>query len=851
MGERVVPELAGAVLDGAPIDWAGAESRADDASRPVLAELRVLAALADVHRRLPVQDKTAPSILPGDQDGALTHWGHLRALECIGRGAFGDVYRAWDTRLDREVALKLIDAPPTASDDPPSSIIQEGKLLARVRHPNVVTIYGAEQIGTRIGLWMEFVRGRTLKQIVDGGKRFSGPEAVQIGIDLCQAVAAVHGAGVLHRDIKAQNVMLEDEGRAVLMDFGTGREVADNGTDVAGTPLYLAPEVLAGGDATVESDIYSLGVLLYHLVTGSYPVRAESVSDLRQAHERDERIPIRTARGGSDVSPKLGRIIERAIDPRPDGRYASADALAADLAGLQPRPARARLPYAIAVAAVLLLVATLGWEAVSRRMGSSRTPGALLAGVFGPNAGPTGKVIPSQPIVAVLPFRNLSAEPGSDDFVDGLTDEITRNLVLIRGLQVRSRGSSFAFKDKPRDIPDVGRQLGVNLVVDGSVLRLGNKLRVDAQLILVAGNALVWSESFDKEIKDVFAIQDDISQGIARELRLTLGRKQRRSDIDVEAYELYLEGRELVGRRSPGDLEKAAELFEQVLVKDPEYAPAHAQLAIAHALHAVPSGSPIPFAEAQSIIRPAAEKALELDPTLADAHEAMGWVRARERDWSSAEKSFERAIVLNPSLTQTYTSYSLSTLRPLGKRDDALRHLRVALKNDPISLDVQREIAFVQSEAGRYEEAIETFQHVLAVDPGFPGANEFLARALVFAGRPADALPVFERAEPMRPQKAPSRRRGNPRMILAYVALGRRADAEALAAEHVGDASPSMLATIYTALGDKDRAFEALERAAHVEPHRLPFLLAYPEMAPLRGDPRLVALRQRLRLPPQ
>src|SRR5262245_33964904 len=296
MSERLIDDLANAVLRGTPIDWAGAEASADESSRPVLAELRVVAELADVHRRLPLHDPAAASAAPGDRDGAVTHWGHLRALERIGGGAFGDVYRAWDTRLDREVALKLTDAEPAGTNDPPSPIIQEGRLLARVRHPNVVTIYGAEQIGARIGLWMEFVRGRTLKQIVDAGNVFSGPEAAHIGIALCRAVAAVHGAGVLHRDIKAQNVMLEDEGRAVLMDFGTGRELADYGTDVAGTPLYLAPEVLAGGDATAESDVYSLGVLLYYLVTGAYPVRAETVSDLRLAHQRRERVPIRTAR---------------------------------------------------------------------------------------------------------------------------------------------------------------------------------------------------------------------------------------------------------------------------------------------------------------------------------------------------------------------------------------------------------------------------------------------------------------------------------------------------------------------------------------------------------------------------
>ena len=800
---------------------------------------------------MPLYDKAVAPTGTGDEGGTVTHWGHLRALERIGRGAFGEVYRAWDTRLDREVALKLIDADPAISDGSSSSVIHEGRLLARVRHPNVVTIYGAEQIGTRVGLWMEFVRGRTLKQIVDDGNVFSGAEAVQIGVDVAHAVAAVHSAGVFHRDIKAQNVTLADDGRAVLMDFGTGRDLADNSSDVAGTPLYLAPEILAGGDATVQSDIYSLGVLLYYLVTGSYPVRAETVSDLRLAHQRNQRIPIRTARGGSDLSPKLARIIERAIDPRPDNRYARADALAADLATLQPRPTIARLPVAIAAAAVLLLIAGLGWEAVGRRVGSSRTPSALLAGIVGPNAGAAGPVIPSPPIIAVLPFENRSTELGSGDFVDGLTDEIIRNLAVIQGLHVRSRTSSFAFKGKPRDLRDVGQQLGANLVVDGSVLRSGNKLRINAQLILVAGDVVLWSDGFDRELKDVFAIQDDISRAIVNKLQLTLGRGQRRNETNVEAYQLYLKGSALVPGRGTSNLEAAAELFRQVTVKDPEYAPAHARLAITYALMSVPSGSPMPFVVAQSIIRTAALKALDLDPQLADAHEAMGWMHSRDLDWSNAEKSFQTAIGLNPTLSQTYTSFSTSTLRPLGKRDDALRLLRVALKNDPLSLPVQREIGLVQMENGQYDEAVSTFERVRATEPDFPSADEFLARALVFAGRPAEALSVFERTKPQRPPNPPRRPRGNPRKVLAYVALGMRAEAEALAAEH-SDNPPSTLAAMYAALGDKDQAFEALVRTAHVEPQRLPILLAYPEIAvPLRGDPRLMSLRQRFRLPPQ
>ncbi len=246
----------------------------------------------------------------------------------------------------------------------------------------MVTIYGAEQIADQIGLWMEFVHGHTLEQILDQRKVVSAAEAVGIGLELCRATSAVHGAGLLHRDIKTHNVMRSEDGRIVLMDFGTGRDLEDNaGSDLAGTPLYLAPEVLQGQQATVRSDIYSLGVLLYRLVTGAYPVHARTLSELRRAQERGERTAVQHAR--RDVPLKVARVIERAIDPRPERRYQSADALGADLAALKPRPRIVRLAYAAGGAVAFILVGGVGWEVAGRQVGSSTTPSALLAGFAG------------------------------------------------------------------------------------------------------------------------------------------------------------------------------------------------------------------------------------------------------------------------------------------------------------------------------------------------------------------------------------------------------------------------------------------------------------------------------------
>ena len=618
--DPLLDDVAGAILDGTPIDWAGVETRADGHHRALLDRLRVLAALADVHRDLP--DDVERAAQPG-------RWGHLKLVEPIGRGAFGQVYRARDTRLDRDVALKLLPAD-SDGETRASSIIEEGRLLAQVRHPNVVTIHGAERIGGQVGLWMELVEGRTLEQILEQGRRFTVTEAVEIGIQLCGAIAAVHDAGLLHRDIKSHNVMLADDGRLVLMDFGTGRELGDNSVaGLAGTPLYLAPELLSGQEPTVRSDIYSLGVLLYHLLTGSYPVRAQGLRDLRLAHERRERTDVRTAR--PDVAPKLARIIERAIDPAPERRYQSVDALLPDLAALKPHSRAVRLLYSSAVAAAILLVIAIGWEVGGRQVGWSSTPTALLAGVAGLSPVSVARVNPiGQPVIAVLPFENLSAERDSDYLVDGLTDDIIRSLAIVQGLQVRSRTSSFAFKNKQRNVRAVGEQLGANLVVEGSVLRSGNRLRINARLVQVAGDVPLWAESFDRELNDIFAIQDEISRAIVNKLRLTLGTGQRRYDSDVDTYILYLKARALVGRRGEQNARTAAELFQQVVKSDPAFAPAYAGLVDAYGLMSQSALAPGIVEAALPLMQQAANKALELDELLAEGHAAMGFIHSRQ-----------------------------------------------------------------------------------------------------------------------------------------------------------------------------------------------------------------------------
>jgi TolB-like protein/cytochrome c-type biogenesis protein CcmH/NrfG len=797
-------DIADAILDGTPIDWRSVDTE-DLPDNALVEQLKTLAAL----RRMRASASTPPE---------PWRWGHLQVFERIGHGAFGDVHRAWDPRLDREVALKLLRSDVLVDDGPGSAVIEEGRLLARVRHPNVVTIYGAEPIDGRIGLWMEFVKGRTLEETLGSGRTFTPAEVTRLGVDLCAAVTAVHAAGLVHRDIKAQNVMLDDGGRLVLMDFGAGQADDSTGRAIAGTPLYLAPEVLSGRAATRRSDVYSIGVVLFRLLTGSYPVFGGDLADLRRAHATGEGADARLDRAGIPV--RLRRVLGRAIDPDPDRRYAGADTFGAALAALERAPTIKRVAYGAVAAAALLAALGIGWNPGLREM------------LMGAPATPAHAAKP--PTIAVLPFVNASSDPGNDDFIDGLTSEVIRNLAVIDGLQVRSQTSSFFFKDRPRDMRQVAKQLQVAFVVEAYVQRVGNQLRISAQLVRVPDDVPVWSNRFDRTLDDVFAIQDEISLAIVNQLRLTLGRGQRRYETGLAAYDLYLRGRALVARRGTESAEQAARLFEQVIAVDREFAPAHAGLADAYAAMAWAIEAP---ETALAGMRPAAVKALQLDPELAEAHAAMGLTYAREFDWENATSSFERAISLNPNLSQIRTSYA-STLRWQGRAAKALDILAVAIEMDPLSLAVKREVALAQFVGGRYEEAIVILRQVVAADPDFTYAANLLARALTFAGRPEEAIALWE----SRPQPTNWERW----LMPAYVKLGRRADVERLLLTR--NAHPYRQALNYAALGDKERTFEALSRAAVAAPLRTAAALAYPEMSLLRGDPRLDQLRQRFNL---
>jgi TolB-like protein/Tfp pilus assembly protein PilF len=570
--------------------------------------------------------------------------------------------------------------------------------------------------------------------------------------------------------------------------------------------------------------------VLYELIAGRPPFVGATTTDVIISIVQQEPEPL--ARCAPAAPHELEQIVAKALGKEPQERYQTATELLAALKGL-----KLRLEHETKSGHAAGVAARRSWS--WRKVAGAAVIFVLLLGAW---LWLARRKPEAAPVIAVLPFKNLSAEPESEYFVDGLTDEIIRNLSLIEGLEVRSRTSSFAFKNKQPNMREVGEQLKANWVLEGSVLRAGGRLRINTSFVRVADEFMLWDGAFEKELKDIFAIQDEISRSIVNGLRLKLGRGKRRYDTNPETYELYLKACSLLGlwpMRDP-NANKSAELFEQVIAKDPAFAPAYAGLADAYVTLSSPVGvQPLGQLDRETVfarVRPAAERALQLDPLLAEAHAAMGLVYAREMDCASAEKAFRHATALNPNLTAAYLHLANEVLCPTGRIEEALQEIDKAIKADPLSADPWEFRAPVLLNAGRYDEAIESCHRALAIRPEKVLVRQYEARALLQKGRAAEAIAILERFAAY----------SGGQLGYAYAVTGRRAEAEALATKNAN--FPNRLAFIYAGLGDKDRVFEALEAMAARNDPRVQIYLGYPELALLRDGPRLAAFRKQVGL---
>jgi serine/threonine-protein kinase len=781
--DEAIGDLAQAVLDGDSIDWAAAESNGHVPSG-LIRQLKIVASVARLH----------------EEDPAAGTWGHLRVLEPIGSGAFGEVYRAWDERLEREVALKLVPADGLGGEA--ATTLREGRLLARLRHPNVVTVHGADLIDARAGVWMELVRGSSLEVLLKDGEMFPPAEVARIGRDLAGALHAVHGAGLVHRDVKAQNVMRDDDGRIDLMDFCTGRRIHEQENAIAGTPFYLAPEIFQGQPATPQSDVYSLGVLLFHLLTRSFPVRGATLEDLRHGHEQGHRADLRAL--APDVPPALARVVQRAIDPRAEARYPGMDAMAAEL-NIAAAPRRRRWPWTGATAAATVMLIVLAWFA------------------------------PDRPVVGVLPFDVRGSEVGERMLAEGLAIDVSRRLAQLENLRVRPPVFPPPHTGTLPDLQALGRQLGANHLLLGSVIGgAGSIRRIEASLVRVADRQTLWAESFAPRNGDLFAAREQIALAVAGKLGLRFAPGRRSHQTEPGLQRLYYNARALLARRDSKSRDSAVILLEQIHGLDPSYVPAAA--ALARALLTIAADRDV-----EPPLDPRAERlalaAHAEDASWPDANAARGLLCAHRHDWVCARRFFQAAIQLDPGMTENHVDLVFSALLPLGRTAEALDVLERARIEDPMSLDAKRALASLQIENGLYDEAIETSSAIIAEDPDLRYVDQWIGRALYLSGKPQEALELFEQ-EHLRERLW---------MYRAYVlaVLGRHDDARALLAQHprVQHAADML---VYAGLGDRERAFDALRKTAALDPWRALTWMQRPETALLRSDPRYAEIRTQL-----
>jgi len=751
---------------------------------------------------------------------------HYRIVKKIGAGGMGQVFLAEDTRLDRRVAIKILSSP-----DPNASQVarfhREAKAAAALNHPNIVSIQELGTAGTTPYVVMEWLEGQTLRERLDDGA-LPLPVALGYARDMIQGVVAAHEKGICHRDLKPENIFITTDGRLKILDFGlaqmeaTEKLLASSHDSVVtgivttpgtmiGTTAYMSPEQLRGQPADQRSDIFAVGLMLFEMLTGTRPFKEATVVETMHATLK---LPPPLERIDATVPAPVVEIVARCLEKQPIDRFESARALAMTMQALFDT-------------------------------GTSTSTRALFTA--------DRRVTPrttERRSIAVLPFANMSGDAEMEYFSDGVTEEVINAIAQVRGIQVAARTSAFAFKGKTPSIQEVGAALNVSTVLEGSVRRSGQKLRITAQMINVADGYQIWSERYDRQLDDVFEIQEDIATQIVKKLEIVLTGSAigaiARPAVSIEAYDLYLKGRYLVEQRGEG-LVKGLELFKQAIAVDPEYALAYAGLAETMCLIAVYALAPpahlFPAAKA------AAMRAVELDDRLAEAHNAMALVAVfHDWDWARTEAEFNRALQINPNYVQARFWKGLLYLQLVrGEMSEAIRETERALELDPMAMLPAYAHAMVLLNVGRHEEVIARCEARLAQDPAQFLLYRVLGVAYVCAGRYNDGIARLEKGTDL------SRRHtwflGE--LGMAYAIAGRQEDAERIHAELVSRATSSYVPAISMAsvplmLGRVDDAVHAFERAFAERDPTLVTTTAWPLFSRARKDPRVQALFERM-----
>jgi serine/threonine-protein kinase len=739
---------------------------------------------------------------------------HFRILEQVGEGGMGMVYRASDERLERVVALKLLPAGMLAPGGDRNRGHREARTLSRLNHPAIATLYDVGAEGGQDYLVMEFVEGETLERRLMGGP-LPEPEIEAIGEQIATALQAAHEQQVVHCDLKPGNVMVTPRGQVKVLDFGIARLLRQRdsarGTrptaesPPAGTLPYMSPEQLLEAPLDARTDLYSLGVVLYHMAAGRLPF--ENGVALVLANQIINNAPPPPSRFRADLSPRLEEIILKCMEKKPAERYQSAADVAVDLR-------RAAAPRERAPARTE--------RAEPRRIES----------------------------LAVLPLENLSRDPEQEFFADGMTESLIAHLAQVGALRVISRTTAMQYKGARMPLPDIARALSVDAIVEGAVFRAGDRVRITVQLIDADSDRHLWAQSYERDAGDVLALQGEVARAIASEVRVTLtpGETERLAGtraVNPRAYEAYLRGRHFWNKRTAVEVRRAAEYFKQAIDADPTYPAAYAGLADAYNIMAdLNALAPL---EAASRARAATSRALDLDPRLAEAHTSRAFIRFFfDWDWDGAERAFKEAIALNPNYATAHQWYG-DLLASQARFEEAAAESRRAEALDPLSFVISTTLAEVLFFQRRYDEAIEKLRGVIDMEPTFSPARNDLARALVMSGRIAEGIEEFLASAELS--------EGDPRSHAglghAYALAGREADARAVLGALTEGArgltvSSHAIAVIHVALGEHREAFEWLDRACREHDRALVWAKVHPRLDPLRSDPRFQDILKRV-----
>jgi serine/threonine protein kinase/tetratricopeptide (TPR) repeat protein len=732
----------------------------------------------------------------------------------LGRGGMSTVYLAQDPKHGRPVALKVFE-PDLGPSVGPARFLREIRVAARLTHPHILPLHDSGEVDGLLYYVMPYIEGESLRGLLEREHRLPLHQALDLGRQVADALDYAHQHGVVHRDIKPGNILIAD-GQAVVADFGIARAVA-GGAELltgtggpVGTPMYMSPEQ-AGGEPDLDgrSDIYSLGCVLFEALAGVPPFSGPTAQAILVQRLLESPPGLRSI--NPEVPAAVEAVIARALARKPADRFATA-------AGLS----------------------------------------AALADAGGGSAGVTGFVSGPQPIaeasVAVLPFLSLSSDPENEYFSDGMTDEIINALAQIPGLRVPARTSSFVFKGKNVDAREIGERLKVRTLLEGSLRKAGDRIRMTVQLINASDGYHLWSQTYERTIADVFVMQDELTRAIVGELTArVIGTKGdpvvRAATADPEAYALYLRGCYFLNKRTAEGFVAGIEHFRKTTERDPGFAAAYANLAYCLAMAGFDTFGAMSPLEAMPQAQAAASKALELDPMLPEAHGAQAVIAALFHwDWALAEREFARTLALGGKLAPTHPLHALF-LSAMGRHEESLRVVAAALAFDPLSLGLQLTMGRSLVWARRYREALPKFLATLEMEPTYAPTYWELGRVYQLMGMHTESASILEQGMQLI---------GRAPILLmyagsAYASLGERERALEIAGELRELAgqrylSPLCEAHVLAALGDLEGTFDLFDRAYELRSGWLIFARAEPKWDPLHGHPRYLALLKKLRL---